>query len=101
MNLCPHCHQELPLLAITCPHCQHDLLPPTAAPTEAGWEYSGLADLVLMAGAFVTGLAAIVLGFAAFFSWFRLFGNDRGEAIVAESLAFSSHLSRRQPTLWF
>ncbi len=83
MAFCLKCRQEVPDLTIVCPHCQHDFLGKPVENPE-GWEYSSIADLALLAGAIVSGLATIVLGLATVVMIFLLLGN----------------LSRWQEPLW-
>ena len=63
MAFCMKCQKEVALLTIICPHCGHDFLDSEAPnpPARSGWEYSSLADVLLLVGAVASGLAACVL----------------------------------------
>jgi ribosomal protein L40E len=61
MAFCMKCGQEVPDLTIECPHCGQDFLRPPKTNHPEGWEYSGLADIVLMVGAAASGLSAVIL----------------------------------------
>ena len=75
MAFCMQCSREVPDLTIECPHCGHDFLglPKTGNP--GGWEYSGLADIVLLMGAAASGLASVFLSFVLLGSVIGLLGN--------------------------
>ena len=55
---CMKCSKEVPDLTIVCPHCGHDFLGLPKMNTPGGWEYSTLADIVLLVGAVASGLGA-------------------------------------------
>ncbi len=61
MAFCMKCGREVPDLTIECPHCGHDFLRPPQTDTPSGWEYSGLADVVLIVGAVASGMSAVIL----------------------------------------
>jgi hypothetical protein len=65
MAYCTNCSREIPALSVQCSHCGHNFLPPEKPAPGAGWEYSLLADCVLMAGAFASAMGAIACGYFA------------------------------------
>ena len=63
MAFCMKCSQEVLDLTIVCPHCGHDFLGDPNSDLDRGWEYSGVADIVLLIGAAASGLVSAILCF--------------------------------------
>lgn len=78
MSHCPSCLQLLPTLAIECPHCHCDLLPPQEEKLSSAWEYSGVADLFLIIATLIASLQSIVCGIGSLYMFVLIpFGSGR------------------------
>ena len=73
MAFCGKCAREVPALAIKCPYCEHDFLPPETPPV--GWEYSRTADVLLFLAILVTSIVGVVLVMLCVMSVFFVIGN--------------------------
>ena len=58
MAWCPSCRKELPATAVSCESCGYDF-PHRPAPQAQHWAWSPVADMVLVAGQFLSLLATI------------------------------------------
>ena len=94
MASCPKCSLEIPVLAVECPHCGHDLLPPEKA-VRTGWEYSRVADILLLVGTAASALGALFFAFMTVIFLFGLLGSyvewsaAAVETLVGSILGFS------------
>ena len=61
MAFCPKCKGEMATTATVCPHCGYDFPPEDASDRRSGLAYGRLAQLGLLVGQVVSGLACIMV----------------------------------------